>query len=82
MNSELSLKFTNKFLNIFVHGTTLIHFMSLDLIQSRKETREKTSLISKLMKEHKNFKAEVCDIVDCTNERGKTLCPDRCRKGT
>ena len=64
-----------------VECTTLINFFSLDLIQSRKETREKTSLISKLMTENMNFKAQVCDIIDCTNDKQKSLCPDRCEKG-
>ena len=33
------------------------------------------------MTEYKNFKAQVCDVVDCKNEKQKSLCPDKCDKG-
>ena len=62
-------------------ATCIYFYFSLDLIRSRKETREKASLNSKLMTEYKNFKAQVCDVVDCKNEKQKSLCPDKCDKG-
>ena len=54
---------------------------SLDLIQSRKETRQQKILNSKLIMEMQHLKEQVCYIVDCTNDKGKKLCPDRCEKG-
>ena len=55
--------------------------LSLDLIQSRKETRQQKALNSKLILEMENLKKRLCQIVDCTNDEDKTLCPDRCEKG-
>ena len=53
----------------------------LDLIQSRKETRQQKSLNSKLTYEMERQKAQFCDIITCTNDKEKSLCPDKCNKG-
>ena len=55
--------------------------LTLDLIQSRKETRQQKILNSKLITEIEHQKERFCHIVDCTNDEDKTLCPDRCDKG-
>ena len=55
--------------------------LTLDLIQSRKETRQQKTLVSKLIMEMERLKERFCHIVDCTNDEAKKLCPDRCEKG-
>merc|ERR1719322_1133641 len=42
-----------------------------DLIQSRKETRQQKTLVSKLILEMENLKEKFCHIVDCTNDEEK-----------
>ena len=54
---------------------------SLDLIQSRKETRQQKTLNAKLILEIEHLKEQVCLMVDCENDIQKSMCPDICKEG-
>ena len=64
-----------------VHLYYILLLFSLDLIQSRKETRQQKILNAKLILEIEYLKTQVCLKVDCESNEEKNLCPDRCEKG-
>ena len=64
-----------------VHLYYILLLFSLDLIQSRKETRQQKTLNAKLILEIEFIKTQLCPKVDCKTNEEKNLCPDRCEKG-
>ena len=64
-----------------VHLYYILLLFSLDLIQSRKETRQQKTLNAKLILENEFIKTQLCPKVDCETNEEKNLCPDRCEKG-